>query len=261
MRFSSLLLAALVQQSVFAARPVKRNYDTHNYYVLELNPSGHASLDECAGALGVELVERAGELDNHYLVRTPKSSLEARSEEDRVLRAYETIQQRAQSSAHARREETVHSKRLASSIRYLSRQELRQRTKRAPPPIRPPSYDDSPTAQEVAEKLLITDPEFPQQWHLVNDEFPQNMMNVSGLWEKGITGKGVISTFVDDGLDYNSDDLATNFVCVPPSTYGLHSLEYSTRQARTILTTMKIYLRPSSLTITTVPVVLVKLPL
>ncbi|KAI0818960.1 peptidase S8/S53 domain-containing protein [Irpex lacteus] len=183
MRFSSLLLAALVQQSVFAARPVKRNYDTHNYYVLELNPSGHASLDECAGALGVELVERAGELDNHFLVRTPKSPLEARSEEDRVLRAYETF-----SNEH-------------SLLRTPGE-------RNSPPPIRPPSYDDSPTAQEVAEKLLITDPEFPQQWHL-------NMMN-------GITGKGVISTFVDDGLDYNSDDLATNFYAAGSHDFNDH---------------------------------------
>ena len=212
MRLSTLLLAAVVQQSVLAARPAKRHYDTHDYYVLEHDPSGHASLDECAGALGVELVERAGELDNHYLVRTIKPTLESRSSGDRVIRTYEAIQQRAHARHPSRDLAGAFDKRLASSIRYLSRQELRQRSKRAPPPIHPPSYYDAPTTQEVAEKLLITDPEFPQQWHLVNDEFPQNMMNVSGLWEKGITGKGVISTFVDDGLDYNSDDLATNFV-------------------------------------------------
>ena len=69
MRLSTLLLAAVVQQSVLAARPAKRHYNTHDYYVLEHDPSGHASLDECAGALGVELVERAGELDN------PRSTL------------------------------------------------------------------------------------------------------------------------------------------------------------------------------------------
>jgi subtilisin family serine protease len=38
------------------------------------------------------------------------------------------------------------------------------------------------------------------------------MMNVTGLWKEGVTGKGVISALVDDGLDYESDDLKPNFV-------------------------------------------------
>lgn len=57
----------------------------------------------------------------------------------------------------------------------------------------------------------ITDPEFGRQWHIVNDASPHNMMNVTGVWDMGITGKGVISALVDDGLDYTSDDLAANF--------------------------------------------------
>jgi hypothetical protein len=40
-------------------------------------------------------------------------------------------------------------------------------------------------------------------------------MNVSGLWEMGITGRGVISALIDDGLDYTSDDLSANFVRLP----------------------------------------------
>jgi kexin len=37
-------------------------------------------------------------------------------------------------------------------------------------------------------------------------------MNVTGLWKDGVTGKGVISALVDDGIDYESRDLAPNFV-------------------------------------------------
>ena len=40
-------------------------------------------------------------------------------------------------------------------------------------------------------------------------------MNVTALWEEGITGEGIITAFVDDGLDYTSDDLAANFVSGP----------------------------------------------
>jgi kexin len=37
-------------------------------------------------------------------------------------------------------------------------------------------------------------------------------MNATGVWEDGVTGKGIISALVDDGLDFTSDDLAPNFV-------------------------------------------------
>lgn len=53
-------------------------------------------------------------------------------------------------------------------------------------------------------------------------------MNVAGVWEMGITGKGIISAMVDDGLDFESPDLADNFVRRKSST--------STRLEREILT-------------------------
>lgn len=220
MRLSGLVVALLVH-SVLAARPAKRHYDTHAYYVIEHDPSANASLDEVARALGVEVVEQAGELRNHYLVRTELPSLSARTEEDRVLRAFDAIRSRAENSVHARDEDDL-SKRVASSVKYLSRQTLRQRAKRAPPPIRPGDHADAPSADDVARSLSIVDPEFRRQWHLVNDDFPQHMMNVSALWEQGITGKGVITTLVDDGLDYNSDDLAANFYAEGSHDYNDH---------------------------------------
>lgn len=214
MRLSGLVVALLVH-SILAARPTKRHYDSHNYYVLEHDPSADASLGECARALGVEVVEPAGELQNHWLVRTAKSALAAREpEDDRVLRNFDAIRSRATSSLHSRSGDEHLSKRVASSVKYLSRQTLRQRVKRAPPPIRPGDEFEAPSTEDVARQQSIIDPEFPKQWHLVNDDFPRYMMNVTSLWEKGITGKGVITTLVDDGLDYNSDDLAANFVCV-----------------------------------------------
>ena len=72
---------------------------------------------------------------------------------------------------------------------------------------------DSPNSVEaVAERLDIHDPLFPEQWHLINTQNPEHSMNVTGLWDLGFTGKGVISALVDDGLDYEHPDLAPNFV-------------------------------------------------
>lgn len=65
--------------------------------------------------------------------------------------------------------------------------------------------------KKVSEKLHINDPIFIDQWHLVNSQYPGNDVNVTGLWYEGITGHGIVTALVDDGLDYQSVDLMANF--------------------------------------------------
>lgn len=209
MRLPLTLILAI--QSVLALQPAKRHYNTHDYYVLEHDPLAGASLAECAGALGVEVVEQAGELANHWLVRVAKG-LQKR-DADPVIRSLEDFRQEARSQYSPRSEDSLRRRRIASAVRQVFPQTLRQRVKRAPPPIRPPA-EDIETAADAALRLGIHDPEFQQQWHLVNDDYPEHMMNVTPIWDMGITGKGVITALVDDGLDYNSDDLAANFVSI-----------------------------------------------
>jgi kexin len=214
MRLPYTLVVTLLAQSAFAWTPAKRTYDTHDYYVVEHDPHG-ASLADVALALGVEVVEQAGALQNHWLVRITKALLVARGENtDPVHRNFEDLRSRASSHLSSRSEDALQARSIVSSVKYLSaRQVLRQRAKRAPPPIRPPPPTE-PSIHDVTQQFGITDPLFPQQWHLVNEKYPQHMMNVTRLWELGFTGKGVISSVIDDGLDYTSEDLAGNFVCI-----------------------------------------------
>jgi kexin len=204
---STLLLATL-------ALSEKRSYDTHSYYVLRHNPSASfpASLADVVDALDVELVEQVGELRDHWLVkrRKPESVLVAREDSDPVLSQFESLKAKAASPVMQRSENVDIARRVVSSVEYLSLQTLRRRAKRAPPPALPPQSE--PQSKSVANRLGIQDPLFPKQWHLINDEFPQYMMNVTGVWEMGLTGKGIISSFIDDGLDYTSEDLISNFV-------------------------------------------------
>ncbi|TFY82973.1 hypothetical protein EWM64_g1044, partial [Hericium alpestre] len=199
----------------------KRDYSKHEYYVLEHDTRGGASLAEAAQTLGVQVVGRAGELKDTWLVRAarPDPSIRKRTA-DPVRDTLEALRRQTASPYFIRSSDARHSLRVASSVRYLERQELRQRAKRAPPPIRPGS-EDTPSSV-VAERLGIEDPLFSKQWHLINNEFPEHMMNVTGLWEMGITGKGVISALVDDGLDYTSDDLAANFYAEGSYDYNDH---------------------------------------
>ena len=207
--FSLLLLL-----SHHAVRAVRHSFESHDYYVLEHDPHVGPSLSQVASRLSVQVVERVGELDNLWVVRIPKQPPSASLRErdgnhDRVFAALAALR-----GPLSPRDPDRHvARNIADSVKHLARQELRQRVKRAPPPIRPGDDDDShPLAQPVIEKLGIQDPLFTDQWHLINEEYPEHMMNVSRLWDMGITGDGVITALVDDGLDYESEDLADNFV-------------------------------------------------
>lgn len=50
-------------------------------------------------------------------------------------------------------------------------------------------------------------------------------MNVIPTWQKGITGKGVVVTILDDGLEYDHPDLEHNYVSF--SIYLTFSLIYA----------------------------------
>lgn len=212
----TLVVSLLAPQFALGTFSVKRDYEKYNYYVVEHDPravSG-ASLDDVMRSLGVQPVEELGTFKHHWLVRAekpPTSDLVARGEShqehDPVLETYNRLRGRASSKLVSRSEDDLRAREVVASVRHLSMQVLRQRIKRAPPPVRPPA-----TLEDVTRRFGIKDPIFPEQWHLINDAHPEHMMNVAPVWDMGFTGKGVISAVVDDGLDFTSDDLAPNFV-------------------------------------------------
>jgi kexin len=167
-------------------------------------------LNDISRALGIEIVERAGELDNTWLVRIPKPALVARDADpeffDPVLTTFETLRLKASSPIVARTDEGLDAKKVVSSVKFLELQTPGELVKRAPIPT------TTVTAESVKKKMGFLDPLFTQQWHLVNDEYPGNDMNVTGVWDMGLTGKGVIASFLDDGIDFDSADLKDAFV-------------------------------------------------
>uniref|UniRef100_A0A8V5GXI6 furin n=1 Tax=Melopsittacus undulatus TaxID=13146 RepID=A0A8V5GXI6_MELUD len=52
-----------------------------------------------------------------------------------------------------------------------------------------------------------TDPKFPQQWYLVS----AGDLNVRQAWEQGYTGKGIVVSILDDGIEKNHPDLEGNY--------------------------------------------------
>ncbi|XP_070621840.1 proprotein convertase subtilisin/kexin type 7 [Erythrolamprus reginae] len=69
--------------------------------------------------------------------------------------------------------------------------------------------------------LRFNDPKFPQQWHLENRKSPGMDINVTGVWERNVTGRGVTVVVVDDGVEHTSQDIQPNYS--PEGSYDLNS--------------------------------------
>ncbi|XP_072311019.1 proprotein convertase subtilisin/kexin type 7 [Eucyclogobius newberryi] len=69
--------------------------------------------------------------------------------------------------------------------------------------------------------MAFNDPRYPQQWHLHNDVNRGMDINVTGLWERNITGRGVTVVVVDDGVEHTHQDIHPNYS--PEGSYDLNS--------------------------------------
>ncbi|PWN50622.1 hypothetical protein IE53DRAFT_379599 [Violaceomyces palustris] len=255
-----------------APLPSKRSYDTHHYYAVELHPKRSPGVDprDVAESLGAELVERVGELEHHWLIRSEKpladasprgAALDSRSrpsaaaiqrrdvpeEHDEVLKRWESIKSKRNQPGFTTSHRLSKRQHVAAlSIKAVERQSLRLRHKRnviydplempelypevraplpGPLPIpepRPPPIPDAKTAAMIS-AFGISDPIFPDQWHLANERKLGYDLNVSDVWKAEVTGKGVNVALIDDGLDMHSPDLKDNFFAGGSYDFNAHT--------------------------------------
>ncbi|KAM4589490.1 proprotein convertase subtilisin/kexin type 7 [Fundulus diaphanus] len=69
--------------------------------------------------------------------------------------------------------------------------------------------------------LAFNDPDYPKQWHLHNKINRGMDINVTGVWERNITGQGVTVVVVDDGVEHSHQDIHLNYS--PEGSYDLNS--------------------------------------
>lgn len=211
MRFYASAVLALGLLSTATASLERRTYDSHDFFALHLDDS--TSPDQVARALGARHEGQVGQLPGHHTFSLPRDS---KSNIDGLLRDLDTR------GKLRRRSGNVGSAGDGlDGILWSQKLEPRQRLqKRVPPPQeyekkRFWSYTPDPVAvqaqKEAAMVLGITDPIFTDQWHLSNTVQVGHDLNVTGVWLEGITGQGVTTAIVDDGLDMYSFDLRPNY--------------------------------------------------
>ncbi|KAH8596764.1 peptidase S8/S53 domain-containing protein [Bisporella sp. PMI_857] len=211
MRLSSLLglfgLTALAGASSLHAR----DYDAHDYYVLELD--SNTSPSQIALKLGLTHQGQLGELEGHHIFSTHKQ------EEDVVHTALK--------ERRRQKREIGGDYDALDGVKFAQKQKLKARLeKRGPIPPTPPGFaapvvarqnGDAPVPaaverqKSVARALGIEDPIFNEQWHLFNPIQLGHDVNVTDVWLQGITGHNATVAIVDDGLDMYSDDLKDNY--------------------------------------------------
>lgn len=131
--------------------------------------------DALAHAAGLLNAGRIGQLWGHYLFVQPAGHWQDQQ--------VEAIRQQAE-AVLARHE----------AVRWHAEQKLLKRAKRS---------------------VHFNDPKYPQQWHLNNRRSPGKDINVTGVWERNVTGRGVTVVVVDDGVEHTVQDIAPNYVSDP----------------------------------------------
>ena len=185
-----------------------RNYEVQDYYVLHLD--SRASPSEVASRLGLSHWGPLGELKGHHIFMTDKR------EEDVVSTAL--IERK-------RRKRSLDDSDILDKVIFAQKQKVKPRMeKRGPIPPPPEGHSahlverqDIPVPAAVARQdavartLGILDPIFKEQWHLFNPIQLGHDVNVTEVWQQGITGFNATVAIVDDGLDMYSDDLKDNY--------------------------------------------------
>lgn len=193
----------------------RRSYDTHDFFALHLDNS--ISPSHVANVLGACYEGQVGQLSGHHKFSLPKhrtAEVDALLEDLRVTRR---LRRRSGGDVAGltKRADGL------DGILWSEKLALRQRLEKRVPPISPGISKKAavekadPAAvqnqKRIASSLDINDPIFTEQWHLYNTIQPGHDLNVTGLWLEGITGYGVVSAVVDDGLDMYSHDLRPNY--------------------------------------------------
>ncbi len=145
----------------------------HNQFAVHVK-GGARKADEVAARHGFVNVGQIGSLEDHYLLEQPR--LRKRSAEE--------------SGEHVGRLDDD------PEVEWFEQQTERRRVKRD-------------VAQDEAASM--PDPLFQKQWYLNHGAVDASDMNVQPAWRRGITGKGVVVTILDDGIQTNHPDLSRNY--------------------------------------------------
>ncbi|KAL2820238.1 peptidase S8/S53 domain-containing protein, partial [Aspergillus cavernicola] len=214
MRLSAAATALGLLCAATASLHPRRSYETRDYFALQLDTA--ISPSDIAQRIGARHEGQIGELDGHHTFSLPRESsagLDALLED---LQTKRKLRRRdgADAGLLDKKDEGL------AGIIWSQKLAPKKRLEKRMPPSEKFTGDIARAEEnveavqarsELISTLGIADPIFESQWHLFNTKQIGHDLNVSGIWLEGITGKGVTTAVVDDGLDMYSNDLSPNY--------------------------------------------------
>ncbi|KAJ8402031.1 hypothetical protein AAFF_G00372660 [Aldrovandia affinis] len=95
---------------------------------------------------------------------------------------------------------------METKVEWIQQQVVKRRVKR--------EYTSTIPIPSPAQPINLTDPRWNKMWYMrCSDGAPSchTGMNIAGAWGRGYTGKGVVVTILDDGIERNHTDLMRNY--------------------------------------------------
>nr|XP_023698827.1 proprotein convertase subtilisin/kexin type 6-like isoform X1 [Paramormyrops kingsleyae] len=166
-----LFLTFLVCQSL----PFRDVYTNH--WALRIS-GGHEEADKLASKYGYNNLGQIGALKDYYHFHHSK-----------VVR---------RSAFTARGDHTFI--RMNPKVNWIQQQVIKKRVKR--------------NAASDQDYFTFNDPKWPNMWYFQCENTSHQCsseMNILGAWRRGFTGKNVVVTILDDGIEKNHPDLAANY--------------------------------------------------
>ncbi|XP_034833385.1 furin-like protease 2 isoform X2 [Maniola hyperantus] len=166
----------------------------HNHFAVRV-PGGVEHVDDIARRHGFVNHGQIGSLKDFYLL------------------SHHEVHKRSTEPSHEHHHKLINE----PEVKWFEQQREKRRVKR--------DYNQDSLLSQISRRLsphrarhraitsspFFPDPLFKEQWYLNGGAKDGLDMNVSPAWQKGYTGKGVVVSILDDGIQTNHPDLAQNY--------------------------------------------------
>ncbi|XP_071645509.1 furin-like protease 2 isoform X1 [Temnothorax longispinosus] len=206
-RVTLLVVCALLAGARSEPRPRSRPVPIYSNQFAVYVPSGPETADEIAQEHGFDNHGQIGALKNYYLFshkRLHKRSLTASEPHHKALRDEPRVHWFQQQHEKKRKKRDFG----GASYAFTDYQPFYHGFGPRP---RQAALFHRQRNRGVPLQNLFTDPLFKEQWYLNGGAKDGYDMNLGPAWQKGYTGKGVVVSILDDGIQTNHPDLALNY--------------------------------------------------
>ncbi|XP_051278441.1 proprotein convertase subtilisin/kexin type 5b isoform X2 [Dicentrarchus labrax] len=103
---------------------------------------------------------------------------------------------------------------MEPKVEWIQQQVVKRRIKRDYKPSPPLSLSSPAHSSPAQNNIFFNDAKWSSMWYIhCNDDVHncQSDMNIMGAWKRGYTGKDVVVTILDDGIERNHPDLFQNY--------------------------------------------------